>query len=92
MLTGREEQKVVMSGTEQPEKKQHIFDVRDFGARGDGVAVNTNAIQAAIDTCSSSGAVEFFRYREICYRHDIHEKQRHSLSGSRGEATGKHRN
>lgn len=34
-----------------------IFDVRDFGAAGDGVTVNTKAIQAAIDACAKDGVV-----------------------------------
>lgn len=31
------------------------FDIRDFGAIADGQTINTNAIQKAIDTCSSEG-------------------------------------
>ncbi len=32
-------------------------DIRDFGAVGDGVTVNTKAFQAAIDKCTSTGGV-----------------------------------
>lgn len=32
-----------------------IFEVEDFGAMGDGVALNTEAIQAAIDACTAAG-------------------------------------
>jgi polygalacturonase len=34
---------------------QAVFDVREFGAVGDGRTLNTKAIQQAIDTCSSAG-------------------------------------
>ena len=34
-------------------------DVRDFGAKPDGVTVNTNAIQAAIDDCGSKGGTVY---------------------------------
>jgi polygalacturonase len=34
---------------------QATFDVRHYGARGDGATVNTRSIQSAIDACTSSG-------------------------------------
>jgi polygalacturonase len=37
------------------EKKEHIFSVADFGAKGNGKANDILAIQAAVDTCSKSG-------------------------------------
>jgi polygalacturonase len=36
------------------------FNVREFGARGDGLAKDTNAIQAAIDAAGASGGTVYF--------------------------------
>ncbi len=30
---------------------QHNFNIMDFGAKGDGVSLNTESIQTAIDKC-----------------------------------------
>jgi len=32
-----------------------IYNIRDFGAKGDGVALDTAAVQTAIDTCTHDG-------------------------------------
>jgi polygalacturonase len=34
---------------------QKVFDLEDFGAKGDGIFMNTNSIQKAIDSCSQQG-------------------------------------
>ncbi|MBB6238229.1 polygalacturonase [Pedobacter sp. AK013] len=37
--------------------KGKVYNILDFGAKGDGIASNTKAIQAAIDACSAGGTV-----------------------------------
>ena len=32
-----------------------VFDVREFGARGDGNTINTKSVQAAVDACAKAG-------------------------------------
>ena len=41
-----------------PARCAGIYDVRDFGARGDGAAKDTAALQAAIDAAHSAGGGE----------------------------------
>ncbi len=52
------------------------FNVRDFGARGDGKTLDTKAIQNALDTCGSSGGgiVEFPAGNYLCQPIVIHSK------------------
>ena len=33
------------------------YDIRDFGAKGDGTTLNTKAVQSAIDACAADGGV-----------------------------------
>ena len=37
------------------QKQISVYNIRDFGARGDGKFMNTNAINAAIEKCSNNG-------------------------------------
>src|SRR5690606_15732226 len=34
---------------------QNVYNIESFGAKGDGIHLNTSAIQQAIDTCSMEG-------------------------------------
>ncbi len=34
---------------------KYVFDVREFGAKGDGSTINTRFIQAAVDACAKAG-------------------------------------
>ena len=44
-----------ISQAQTPPAGSGTYDIRDFGAKGDGQTVNTKAIQAAIDTCAGNG-------------------------------------
>lgn len=46
--------------TIRPIAPQYVFDVRDYGARGDGATDDSTAIQAAIDAAAVSGGVVRF--------------------------------
>jgi len=48
------------AGAPGPKSPQGIFDVRGFGAVGDGQALDTKALQAAIDAAASSGGIVYF--------------------------------
>lgn len=38
----------------------NLCDVRDFGAKGDGVTLDTRALQAAVDACATKGGTVYF--------------------------------
>ena len=48
------------TGTEAAKTDNSIFNVLDFGAKGDGVKLDTKAIQTAIDACTKTGGTVVF--------------------------------
>ena len=42
-------------GSVTTDKGAHLYNIRDFGAKGDGKTLDTAALQAAIDTCTRDG-------------------------------------
>ena len=44
-----------LQGQSEVRVPKYVFDVREFGARGDGKTINTQAIQAAVDACAKAG-------------------------------------
>ncbi len=42
-------------GASQDDRGTHIYNVRNYGAKGDGTTLDTAAVQAAIDVCHEAG-------------------------------------
>jgi hypothetical protein len=40
------------AGPDERQRGARVFNIRDFGAKGDGESLDTNAVQAAIDACN----------------------------------------
>ena len=56
-----------------------LYDVKDFGARGDSITPDTKSIQSAIDKCNSDGGGTVLADSgEIPFRDYLSEKQRHT--------------
>src|SRR5947209_17935171 len=55
MVIGAREAVGQTSGSPAMEESAHVYNVRAFGAKGDGKALDTKAVQAAIDTCTAAG-------------------------------------
>lgn len=66
-----------------------LFDVRDYGAAGDGKILDNRAINAAIDACHASGGVAYAA-GNLSLRHGSFEVERDSLHGGRRDHPGQH--
>lgn len=61
-----------------------VFNVLDFGARGDGVTDDSAAIQAAITACSGIGGIVYFPPATYAHSQTINIPQNVTLKGAEG--------
>ena len=68
-----------------PVGRAGIYDVRDFGARGDGAAKDTAALQAAIDAAHSAGGGEVRIHRLKSHDPVVRGLHFANISGTQGQ-------
>lgn len=75
-----------------------MYSVKDFGAAGDGIINDTNAIQKAIDACASKGGGKVVMEPGVYlaatvqrHEHRDHRRQRHRLQKLHQSETGQRR-
>lgn len=73
-----------MPRLERPVFPDQVFDIRDYGAIGDGATMNTNAIAEAISACADSGGGTVLIPPGLWLTGPIHLKSRVNLHAAEG--------